>query len=213
VDELDIVTAASLAPFVDRWYGLPDRPPADLALPADLPPPLGNWYLVAARRSVPLSRDHVLYPPDGLTESDGVTVFWEDRQRTEAWGYLAGKPDPEVYERTGGEPWLRTGISLSRFLVYVAVYEAVYAPVHGLVRLDATPEELDAVLARLMPFEDPLWEWPDPGVRYYGDDDLLAHGGVDETGAGRLVVAARHRDALGRFDAYRVAWDWDSRTH
>jgi hypothetical protein len=211
VDELDIVTSASLGQFVRRWYGLPDRPPVDLTLPVDLPAPLADWYRIAARRSVPLSRDHAFYPPEGLDERDGVTVFWEDHQRTEAWGYPAGRPDPPVYERTDGQSWLPTGISLTRFLVYIAVYEAVYAPIHGLVRLAAKPDELDAVLGQLRPLDDPLWEWPTPGLRYYGDEDLLAHGGIDGAGAGHIVVAARHRDALGRFDGYPVDWDWDSR--
>jgi hypothetical protein len=199
VEELQTVTGTSLARFVERWYGLPDRPPVDLSLPG-VPGPLADWYRIAARRSVPLSRDHAMYQPDGLLDRDGVTVFWEDHQRTEAWGYPTAQrdhADPPVYEQTDREPWLTTGISLSRFLVYVAVYEAVYAPIHGLVRLAAEPDELDAVLWRLEPLDDPLWEWPDAGVRYYGDDDLLAHGGVDE--------------AVGRFDGCAVAWDWDSR--
>jgi hypothetical protein len=204
--ELDLVSDGSLAEFIPNWYGLPDRPVSTRPRPDHLPPPLVTWYRLADRWSLPLSRDHRFVPADELA-ADGV--FWQSTDGDEAYAYLTGGDDPPVVERAG-DGWLPTGLPLSRFLVYVAVYEAVYSPVHGLIKLAATPEELDAVLGRLEPLEDPLWAWPDPALRYFAGDDLLAHADVSGSG-GRLVIATRHRDALTRFDGYALAWDWDSR--
>jgi hypothetical protein len=205
VFELDAVTPESLATFLPRWYGPPDRPASTRALPAALPPPLEQWYRLADRWSLPLSRDHVFVPPTELDFEADPVEFWHAEDGSEAYAYALGERDPMVFERSGDD-WLSTGLPLSRFLVYVAVFEAVYAPVHGLVHLAVEPDDLAAVLGRLMPLEDPLWRWPDPARGFYADEDLLAH-----AGAGRLVVAGRHRDALGRFDGYALDWDWDSR--
>ncbi|GAA3271919.1 hypothetical protein GCM10020218_014800 [Dactylosporangium vinaceum] len=198
VYELDVVAPDSLGRFVYRWYGPPDRPPADLDLPG-VPAPLAEWHRLAARYTFPLSRDHEMLEP-------GSSRFWQgpfDWYSYDAEAFTAGALDPEVIERDN----LRTGLPLSRFLVYAAVYEATYAPLHGLVHMDPNPETLRAVKVRLRELDDSLWQWPDPAFSYYGDDDLLAHLGPD-----RIVIAARHRDALGRFDGLGQHWDWDSRT-
>jgi hypothetical protein len=198
VFELDVVSPDSLGRFVYRWYGPPDRPPAELELPG-VPEALAEWHRLAARYTFPLSRDHVMLPP-------GPPRFWQgagDWYSYDAAAFRAGALDPEVIENDE----LGTGLPLSRFLVYAAVYEATYAPVHGLVHMDPAAGVLRAVKVRLRELDDGLWQWPDPGVRYYGDDDLLAHLGPD-----RIVIAGRHRDALGRFDGLGLAWDWDSRT-
>jgi hypothetical protein len=201
VFELDQVTPQSLGAFLLRWYGPPDRPPGEGgALPSGLPEPLAEWYRLARRWSVPLSRDHVFVAADALDLHAEPVEFW--RGVSDAYAF---DRDGMVAERSAAG-WLPTGLPLDRFLVYIGVYEAVYAPIHGLVHLDVPPDLLDRVLARLWPLTDPLWRWPDPAVRYYADDDLLVH-----AGAGRLVVSARHRDALGRFDGYALDWAWDSR--
>ena len=195
--ELDVVSPGSLGRFVYRWYGPPDRPPAELKLDG-VPEPLAGWHRLAARYSLPLSRDHEMLPP-------GTGRFWQgdgDWYSYDEAAHRAGVADPEVVENDERP----TGLSLSRFLVYAAVYEATYAPLHGLVHLDPDAAVLRAVKVRLRELDDGLWQWPDPGVRYYGDDDLLAH-----LGPGRIVIAGRHRDALGRFDGLGLAWDWDSR--
>jgi hypothetical protein len=204
--ELDAVTDASLGDFLGNWYGLPDRPVSTRPLPGHLPSPLVSWYRLADRWSLPLSRDHRFVPADEVADD---RIFWRSTDGDEAYAYLPTGEDPGVVERAGDD-WLPTGLTLSRFLVYVAVYEAVYAPVHGLIKLAATAEELDAVLGRLYPLEDPLWAWPDPALRFFAGDDLLAHADVSGAG-GRLVIATRHRDALTRFDGYALTWDWDSR--
>jgi len=205
VYELDVVSPDSLELFVRRWYGLPDRPRADLELPG-VPGALANWYRLAARYSLPLSRDHVMRPWHDLAPKDGLIRFWEGAEDWYSFAEDGADPesaDPEVIEN--GE--LPTGIHLSRFLVYAAVYEATYAPLHGLVHMAPEPGALRAVKMRLRELDDGLWQWPDPDLRYFGDDDLLGHLGPD-----RIVLAARHRDALGRFDGLGLPWDWDTRT-
>lgn len=204
--ELDIVAPGSLERFVHRWYGPPDRPPAAVDAPG-VPAPLVRWHRLAARYTYPLSRDHRMLPLDRLASGsgNGAVPFWTgtaDRYSYDAAAFHRGAADPEVIENDE----LPTGIALSRFLVYAAVYEATYAPLHGLVRLNPAPHELRAVKVRLREIDDPLWQWPDPRLRYYGDDDLLGHLGPD-----RIVLAARHRDALGRFDGLEVPWDCDTR--
>jgi hypothetical protein len=200
VYELDVIADDSLGRFVSRWYGLPDRPRRALDLPG-LPEPLAEWHRVAARYSLPLSRDHVMIDPGDLTESGGLVRFWVGAD--DWYSYAPGAFDPLVVENDT----VATGVTLSRFLVYAAVYEATYTPLHGLVYMSPTPDELRQVRLRLRELDDPLWRWPEPATRYYGDDDLLGHLGPD-----RVVVAARHRDALGRFDGLGLPWDWDTRT-
>ncbi|MET7420920.1 hypothetical protein [Dactylosporangium sp. NPDC005555] len=202
VYELDVIADDSLGRFVSRWYGLPDRPRSPLDLPA-MPEPLAEWHRVAARYSLPLSRDHAMTAPADLdgSGSPGLVRFWSG---TDDWySYAPGSSDPQVIENDTVE----TGLPLSRFLVYAAVYEATYTPLHGLVRMSPAPDELRQVKLRLRELDDPLWRWPSPETRYHGDDDLLAHLGPD-----RVVIAARHRDALGRFDGLGLPWDWDTRT-
>ncbi|MFC5001692.1 hypothetical protein ACFPIJ_28125 [Dactylosporangium cerinum] len=242
--ELDVIAADSLGRFVARWYGLPDRPRRDLSGAPDLlPEPLAEWHRVAARYSLPLSRDHVMIDPADLVESGGLVRFWagvddwysyaprdsdhgpgdSDHARGDSdhgpggsdhgpggsddgpggSDHARGAFDPLVIENDT----VGTGVPLSRFLVYAAVYEATYTPLHGLVYMSPAPDELRQVRLRLRELDDPLWRWPDPATRYYGDDDLLGHLGPD-----RIVLAARHRDALGRFDGLGLPWDWDTRT-
>ncbi|WP_344506126.1 hypothetical protein [Dactylosporangium maewongense] len=199
--ELDVIADDSLGRFVSRWYGLPDRPRRDLDLPPGLPAALADWHRVASRYSLPLSRDHVMLAPADLTESAGLVRFWSG---TDDWySYAPGPTDPLVVE----SDTIETGLPLSRFLVYAAVYEATYTPLHGFVCLSPDPDGLRQVQLRLRELDDPLWHWPSPDTRYYGDDDLLAHLGPD-----RIVISARHRDALGRFDNLNLPWTWDSRT-
>nr|BFE65830.1 hypothetical protein GCM10020063_103560 [Dactylosporangium thailandense] len=195
--ELDVVAPDSLGRFVYRWYGPPDRPPAGPARPG-VPRALAEWHRLQARYTYPLSRDHEMLPPGGPRFWQGATDWYA----YDADAHRAGDPDPEVIENDE----VRTGLPLSRFLVYAAVYEATYAPLHGLVLMSPPAGAVRAVRLRLRELDDGLWQWPDPQVRYFGDDDLLAHLGPD-----RIVVAARHRDALGRFDGLSLPWDWDSR--
>jgi hypothetical protein len=201
MDELDILTPASLATFVPRWYGPPDRPVSTRPLPPALPAPLAAWHRLADRWTLPLSRDHVMKSPDSIDTDDSRAVFWHSPDNSDVYAF---GPDELVYERTGTATWQSTGVTLDRFLVYTAVYEAVYAPLHGLVLLDNPVG--DILDHRLVPLADPLWTWVGDGSTWYADDDLLAHATRD-----RVVVAARHRDALGRFDGYDITWDWDSR--
>jgi hypothetical protein len=198
VFELDVVEDDSLARFLPRWYGPPDRPVAPL-LVTGLPEALVEWYLLAERWSLPISRDHIFRPAGDLDITAELVEFWSADDGSESYAFDVAD---QVFE--GGVP---TGLFLRRFLVYIAVFEAVYAPIHGLVHLDVPPDGLAEITGRLLPLADPLWRWPDPALRYYADDDLLVH-----AGAGRLIVSARHRDALGRFDGYDLHWVWDSRT-
>ncbi|GAA3223720.1 hypothetical protein ACFO1B_36055 [Dactylosporangium siamense] len=239
--ELDVIAADSLGRFVARWYGLPDRPRRDLpGTPDLLPEPLAEWHRVAARYSLPLSRDHVMIDPADLVESGGLVRFWagvddwysyapSDSAPSDSVpghsasgdsGHASGDSGPEGFAHGDfahacgafdplviENDTVSTGVPLSRFLVYAAVYEATYTPLHGLVYMSPAPAELRQVRLRLRELDDPLWRWPDPATRYYGDDDLLGHLGPD-----RIVLAARHRDALGRFDGLGLPWDWDTRT-
>ncbi|MEV6927715.1 hypothetical protein AB0M46_24880 [Dactylosporangium sp. NPDC051485] len=209
--ELDVVAPDSLGRFVYRWYGPPDRPPAPPVEQGEAgpeaPEPLLEWHRLAARYSYPLSRDHGMLPlPAPQERRDPAIRFWQgagDWYSYDNATFRSGTPDPEVIENDESP----TGLTLSRFLVYAAVYEATYAPLHGLVRMHPAPGELRSVKVRLRELDDALWQWPDPRLRYYGDDDLLAHLGPD-----RIVIAARHRDALGRFDGLSLPWEWDTRT-
>src|SRR5690348_6772152 len=127
VFELDVVEDDSLARFLPRWYGPPDRPVPARPRPA-LPEPLAEWYRLADRWSLPICRDHVFRPAADLDLAADLVEFWSADDGSDRYAFDAAQL---VFEQ--GAP---TGIPLRRFLVYIAVFEAVYAPIHGLVHLD-----------------------------------------------------------------------------
>jgi len=168
MDELDILTPESLSTFIPRWYGPPDRPMSTRRFPAGLPASLVTWHRLADRWSFPLCRDHVMEQPGQIDVDDSRAIFWRSPDYSDVYAFA---PDELVYERTGLAGWQSTGVTLADFLVYIAVYEAVYAPLHGLVLLDNPVG--DVLEHRMVPLADPLWTWVGDGGTWYADAAAL----------------------------------------
>jgi hypothetical protein len=218
--ELFDVTADSLERFLVRWYGPPDREPGSVPTgPTTLPRPLRAWYELASRWSTPLVVQNQLLGPDEVQVEDGKLVFWVENQGVWLWGCDRVGDDPTVFDRENqpGEPWQPTGVALSRFLLHVAVFEAICGARCSAGASWLTPEQLDAVLVPLRPLPMPAWRWPAAGHRLYAGEGLLGLAGPNP-GPGQTAETADMREVFlaarepGRLDyaSSVVGVEWDA---
>jgi hypothetical protein len=124
------------------------------------------------------------------------------------WATRAGEEDPPVYGRFNepGEPWEREREPLSRFLVQVAMSEAVMGADHhasaAWLALDATEE----VLSTLVELPYGAWRWPSDPTRFFGREDVLAVVAPNRTSYGEehfsIDVGAKTSAALGLLEPF-----------
>ncbi|HZO69823.1 MAG TPA: hypothetical protein VFB74_32920, partial [Kribbellaceae bacterium] len=113
---------------------------------------------------------------------------------------LAGD-DPRVYDRENepGRPWQLTGVTLSVFLVHVAVFEAVWNAPFGAVAAWITADRLEKVLAPLTPIPGAAWRWPSPLHQLYvrpAAHSAHGHRGHVDATAGAVRPHGRVRGAV-----------------
>jgi hypothetical protein len=200
VHELFDLDDDTVARFLARWYGPPERAGGVPVAARGLPAPLRDWYAAAGRYAAPVTFHNTVLDPDEVEEDDGKCVFWVENQAVYEWAFDPGDDDPLVYERsTGdGEPWYPTGVRLSAFLVGVTVFEAVMGAGHRVDADGLTAGQLGAVLAPLRPLPLP---GPTVDAQLYAGDGVLAF-----AGAGWVHVAATDPDRLRHArDAVRPA--------
>lgn len=125
--ELKYITTDSLLSFLRSWYGEPDRKVAEVDFDIPIPSPLRDWYRLTNKWSAKISRYNRFLAPEDLYEHDGKLVFWKEDEGARDWGIGPIGEDPVVYESDDvlGR-WESTGFRLSKFLLYVAVSEAVH---------------------------------------------------------------------------------------
>jgi hypothetical protein len=196
VRELFDVGPDSLERFLVGWYGEPDRSPGSLFAGVEsVPPPLRRWFETTAAWSKLLTSQNVMLAPKRMWTEDGKRVFWVENQRVWLWGIDPAGDDPAVYDRpnNGGEAWSATGVSLSAFLLQVAVFEAIMgAREPAFAGVVASPE-LTAVLAPLRALPMPDWRWPAAGHRLYAGDGLLAFIGPEPAADETPQTATHHQ--------------------
>lgn len=200
--ELQSITEDSLSSFLRRWYGDPDREVVEVDPEIPLPDVLGEWYRLTSRWSRSISNyNHFLAPKD-LRRYKGKLVFWEENQGACEWGTSLRGKDPFVYENEGVvDEWKSTGFPLSRFLLYVAVSEAVHGNSEALISLDMDKQSYDSVVSGFVQLDDPLWRYPNPNWGYMAADGMLAYGGIDPPSDAPsdhywLMVSANRPDVL-----------------
>jgi len=194
--ELFDVEADSVERFLVRWYGPPDREAGPVPNGSiEVPRPLLDWYELKSRWSVPLVVQNRLLGPDEVHVEDGKLIFWVENQGVWLWACDCAGDDPAVFDRENepGEAWQPTGVALSRFLLHVAVVEAIFGAPHGASAAWVTPAQLDAVLAPLRPLPMPAWRWPAAGHRLYAGEGLLAFAGPN-AGPGETAETAAMRE-------------------
>lgn len=215
--ELFDVGPDSLHRFLVRWHGPPDR---EAVLPGGtghgVPRPLREWIGRTSAWSKPLTtQNHLLDQP---TTEDDKLVFWVENQGVWLWAADRVGDDPPVHDRENlaGEPWRPTGVSLSTFLLHVAVFEAIMGSPYGAAACWVTPAELDSILAPLRPLPMPAWRWPTAGHRLHAGEGLLAFAGPNfgpdetaETATARnvWVTATEPRSLEYLVGIEGVGWD------
>jgi hypothetical protein len=183
VDELRSPTPPRLDRFLTYWYGPADREPSD---PAGgdrrLPRPLREWFEVTSQWSAPLAQQNTVLDGESVRIEDSKLVFWVENQGVWTWAVDPDADDGQVYDRESeaDQPWQRTGVRLSVFLVHVAVFEAIFNARHGGTSAWIRPEHLSEVLAPLAPIPGTAWRWPSPGHDLYSGDGLLALAGPND---------------------------------
>lgn len=208
--------------FLTRWYGQPDRGAAPAVQTGHrMPRPLCEWFQVVSRWSRPIAVQNRVLGVDEVWVEDGRLVFWVENQGVWLWGVDLEGDDPRVYDRENepGRPWQPTSVTLSVFLVHVAVFEAVWNAQFGAVAAWITPDRLDEVLAPLTPIPGAAWRWPSPRHQLYVGDEVLAFAGPNY-GAGETAETAEYREVFvagAEPSAVRylstinnVEWDWAS---
>jgi len=196
MDELMVVDPDSIPRFFRRWHGGEEGPPADGAVPADRPAPLRDWFALVNRWTTPrpraiLSAAEMRPVTLGWGGSDEETerpvlLFWEPLSAGAPFGpvFAVDPADPDPPVLIGGleddvlNDWSDTDVPLSRFLVVVAVADALIDSVGPALTLrQLTAEQMDEVTGSLLPLTDPLWAWEN-GSWYWcsAEGDLLAHG-------------------------------------
>jgi hypothetical protein len=176
VEELFDIGQDSVARFLARWYGPPERPPTLLPGAQRLPRPLRDWYAATSCYLRPVTVYNTVLGPEKVEEVDGKLVFWLENQEVYEWGCDLDGDDPFVYERPSveGAPWYPTSVPLSAFLVSVAVFEAVLNAEHRAHGSELSPTHSEQVLAPLRPLPMP---GPTAHAQLYADGNLLGFAG------------------------------------
>lgn len=202
--ELQYVTDGSLFQFLRNWYGEPGD--ESIAFPSSAPPMpdlLRKWYYLTSRWSVPICRYNRFFSPERLYECNGKLVFLAENQGACNWGVDLTGDDPFVHESDDVlDKWVPTGFPLSKFLLWVAVSEAVHGN-HTLINLDMEKRIYDSVASNFLQLDDPLWRYPNPDWRYMTAEGMLAYGGIDPPSDAPsdhywIMVSAKHPEALER---------------
>lgn len=202
--ELQSITASSISSFLRRWYGNPDQKLVEVDSEISMPRSLREWYRLTSQWSVPISSYNNFLAPKDLRRYKGKLVFWTENQGSCEWGTSSRGADPIVYENEGViDEWKSTGFSLSKFLLYVAVSEAVHGNQEALISLDMDKQSYDSVVSCFMQLDDPLWRYPNPNWGYMAAEGMLAYGGIDPPSDAPsdhywVMVSANRADALRR---------------
>lgn len=182
-----------------------------------IPRPLRDWFELTSRWTAPVTtQNRVLSSP---RPDQGKLVFWVENQGAWLWATTTDVDDPPVFDRENvdGQPWQRTGVPLSTFLLHVTVFEAIMGAPYGASACWVSPAQLAEILAPLRPLPMPDWRWPAAGHRLYAADGLLAFGGPNP-GPGETAETAAMREVwLAADDPQRLVYlteivgvEWDA---
>jgi hypothetical protein len=214
LDILSRVGPETLERFAYAWHGPPQAPTLAADKMADAPEPLRRFYDAADRWPNLIVQNTLVRPPKREGDRD---VFYVENQGACSWmTSRSHRDDPPVWaEVAEGEPAVE-GEPLSRFLVTVAILEAVFGSPAGasVAWLHRDRLKTDLGSLRRLPFVP--WRGFPEGATFYASDDLLAVSCLNpttETDEYQSVwVGARDRSALSALDPIiDDSWECDSR--
>jgi hypothetical protein len=207
--------------FLRKWHGgeSPASARADQDIPLFVPRPLREFYVAVQNWPDAVVQNRLLDPTE-LRLEDGRLLFYVENQAVYLWATSPSADDPPVWgrENVPDASWEKEGEQLSRFLVQLAVFEAVMgADVHASAAwLD--PESLGRVLTDLVELPFAPWRWPDHPTRFFGREGVLAVVAPNRTPESSdyvsIYVGAKSESALSFLETHiDDAWDiytpWD----
>lgn len=200
----------SLGRFLSAWYGHSASGVNEAPI-QELPEVLTSCYeLVGADLSSYTSYYRFLASSELVVDGEHTIFCRGPAGETFEWAFVGSGLDPYTYEREGPESWRPTGLLLSELILYIFVSSAVFGADCGLVNMALDRRGFESVVRGLRPLDHPLWAWPEPAVRFYHSEGLLAQAGHDDGEFGyQVILAALSADKLSQFN--EVDWEWDSR--
>ena len=165
-------TDDTLELFLEAWHGPPARP-ASPPLPGPHPEPIRRLGALAQRWPSVIVQNHLEL---GLEPEDGGRVFYIENQGVYRWATEEVGDDPVVWGRfeNSNENWQAEREPSSRFVIQIAIFEAIMGADHGASAPWVTLEELAAALAPLERLPFGSWRWPSEPMWFYAGEDLLA---------------------------------------
>lgn len=210
IRELGQPRPESLQYFVSEWYGreVTDDHPAP---GQKLPRTLEECYDLAGAELGRYTSYYRFLPKCELDLGGEHTVICRGPLEEDfEWSFSGDGPDPDTYERVGQAGWRPTGLPLSALILYAFVSSAVFDASCGLVNMALDRHGFEAATVHLQPLHHPLWAWPDPALRFYFADGVIAQAGhVDGEFGYQVILAAISPEKLRPFGG--IEWEWDSR--
>jgi hypothetical protein len=214
LDILTRVASETVERFAYAWHGPPQGAISADDVRPDVPDPLVRFYDVAIRWPNLIVQNALVRPPKG--EGDRV-VFYVENQGLCSWiTRRSGGDDAPVWAQAIDEDAVVEGEPLSRFLITVAILEAVFGSPAGASAAWLHRDRLGPGFGPLqrLPFEP--WRGFPEDATFYASDDLLAVSCVNATPESdeyvSVWVGARDRAALSALDSITdESWEYDSR--
>jgi hypothetical protein len=214
---LDILTRLgpeTVERFAYAWHGPPQgEASADGATP-DVPEPLRRFYDVAIRWPNLIVQNSLVRPAERVGDR---VVFYVENQGLCSWMTSSSRGDdaPVWAEASEGEVLIEDE-PLSRFLVTVAILEAVFGSPEGASAAWLHRDRLRTGLGQLRRLPFAPWRGFPEGATFYASDDLLALSCVNATPESdeyrSVWIGARDRFALAALDSIMdESWEYDSR--
>jgi hypothetical protein len=205
--------AGTLAGFLEAWHGPPSRP-AGPVQSGNLPRAILELAALADRWDSVFVQNRLELDPEWARDGE-KRVFYVENQSVFVWATDGVGPDPTVWGRLtdDGERWLAEREPLSRFLVQIAVFEAIMGTPHGAAAAWLSLEQVNKVIAPLRRLDLGSWRWPSEPSWFYASDEALAlvnpNSGWPSHPSDRydVIVAARSERPLAYLSGIEDA-DW-----
>jgi hypothetical protein len=213
---LDVLTRVgpdTVERFAYAWRGPPQAPGSAAGEPADAPEPLRRFYDLANRWPNLIVQNALVRPPKRAGDR---IVFYVENQGACSWLTSRSHRDDAPVWAEDDEGNVVVEEPLSRFLVTVAILEAVFGSPEGasVAWLHRNRLSADLGLVRRLPFVP--WHGFPEGATFYASDELLAVSCLNPTPESdeylSVWVGARDRAALSALDSIiDESWEYDSR--
>ncbi|MET8629604.1 hypothetical protein ABZW30_38740 [Kitasatospora sp. NPDC004669] len=175
------IRAAELPVFLADWYGEATfHPLGSEGQFGRIPLPLLEWHACASSwgGTVISSHNRPVSLGELSVDADGYAVFWIENQHCWEWAVkFDGSENPPVFDREAGddepEPWRESGQSLSEFMLWASILEAIQG---AKVKADAelvSAEQVESISGRLDSVSPPSGRHYMAEVKFFSGPGVL----------------------------------------